>query len=193
MKGRADLTFSVYRTITRGRHCLPRFLVQPRATAVCTLKDRGFGTDQDNGNRSSPNGWAERGGGERTVPQINMSVTRGNILKMSVASASGAGPTQFMYQNIDFSGLEARLQSVPRWMRWVPHFISKRFYAVLMAQAKRRLLAEDFNENEFYHYAALVSGAVLVTGACSSGVVLLCMGVSFGARHTHTHTRTSDM
>ena len=90
-----------------------------------------------------------------------MKVTRSNILKMSVASTPGGGTTQFMYQNIDFSGLEARMQSVPRWMRWVPRFISKRFYAVLLSQAKKKLLAVDFDEDEFYHYAALVSAVYL--------------------------------
>ena len=157
MTGRVDLTFSVYRTLTRVLHPLSSSLAQPRAASVCALKHRGFVTDSDDGDRSSPNGWIEQGGRKRTDPQVNMSVTRGNILKMSVASTPGRGPTQFMYQNIDFSGLEARMQSVPRWMRWAPHFIRQRIYAVLLAQAKRRLLAEDFDENEFYHYAALVS------------------------------------
>ena len=156
-----NLTFSIYRTITRARTSLLHSLVPPHVASLFILKDRSYSTDHlhDNGDRSRPKTWPEGGDKKKDEPQIHMSVTRSNLLKMSVASSSGEGPNQFMhlYQNIDFSVLEGRLQSVQRGMRWVPRFIKRRFYPVLMAQAKRRLLAEDFDEDEFYHYGALVS------------------------------------
>lgn len=161
MKG-INLTFSVYRTITRSRTSLSRSLAPHHVASHSVWRDRSYGTDHlhdNNGDSSPPQAWPEGGGKKKAEPQIHMTVTRSNLLKMSIANSSGEGPTQFthMYQNIDFSGLEARLQSEPRGMRWVPRFIRKRFYPVLMAQAKRKLLAEDFNEDEFYHYGALVS------------------------------------
>ena len=87
------------------------------------------------------------------TPKLQFSMVAPRMLKIRVV---GQNKT-IAYKSVRFTDLEMRLQNTPKWFKWLPRTVKMTINTFMLHFAQRKYLGKDFDEKDFFYYAAMVS------------------------------------